>query len=72
MDNEIIQWRLRYSRLHGEFMGFMRGLAFWDLPEELMETVIKIATEKEAQYEKLMHDHDMELPGETIPTTRRK
>lgn len=52
--NKEWEWKLRYMRLYGEFTGFLGALAYWDLPEELMDKVVTFADDLEERHEKMM------------------
>lgn len=41
--------KLEHAKLQGEFIGFLMGLSWWDLPEEL---VVKIKEKRKELIEK--------------------
>ena len=37
--NELDRLKIEHAKLQGEFIGFIEGLSWWKLPEELMKKI---------------------------------
>ncbi len=59
-ERDVLKWRLEYCKLSGEVMGFCRGMAFWELPEDLMQKIVDFADKTEEHYNKLIEQADEE------------
>jgi len=51
---ELDRLKISYARLHGEFVGTLEGILFWDIPEELKERLTETIDQKTKQYEEVI------------------
>ena len=47
MNKPLLKKECEYQRLKGEFIGTLKGILYWDIPEELKEIMLKQLKELE-------------------------